>query len=55
MEKQVKRTRTPRNLVSTLPKVRVDIATGQVYNLEEARQRINEKLHMVNWRMRLSA
>lgn len=40
---------------ATIPKLRTNIITGQVHNLEEVRNRINEKLHLVNWRMRLSA
>jgi hypothetical protein len=55
MEKQVRRPRKTRNIATTLPKVRMDIATGQIYDLEEARQRINQKLHLVNWRLKMSA
>ncbi|CAN5227165.1 hypothetical protein BH09BAC1_BH09BAC1_08280 [soil metagenome] len=55
MEKQIKRRRKTMDVSTLLPKVRTDIVTGQIHNLEEVRSRINEKLHAVNWRMRLSA
>jgi hypothetical protein len=55
MEKQIRRKRKPVDVSAKLPKIRTDIVTGEINNLEEVRQRINAKLHLVNWRMRLSA